>query len=198
MTATSGPSSQRVLTASGVAEQTTIPVWSIRCLRGLAVGAAASAVAMLGGCAIPFAPSDPGRIGVGWESDGSGTTTIWLADCRGEFDPVDGHLAPTSLMVRVVPEVDEEATPVIAANLSAEDVTATRSPDGHFWLVPVQGLPPDDLLDVSTPAREDGPWYAVIRLSGTEEPLRRLTGEAATEVINVTPEQLFSEACQYR
>ncbi len=167
-------------------------------MRGLAAGATVSAVALLGGCAIPFAPSDPGSIGAGWEADGSGTTTIWLADCRGEFDPVDGHLGPASLMVRVVPEVDEEAAPVIAANLKAEDVTATRSPDGQFWLVPVQDLPPGDLLDVSTPAREDGPWYAVIRLSGAEEPLSRLTGDAATEVVEVTPEQLYSEACQYR
>lgn len=162
------------------------------------MGGAVSAVALLGSCAIPFAPSDPGSIGVGWEADRSGTTTIWLANCRGEFDPVDGHLAPTSLMVRVQPEMDEEAATVIAANLKAEDVTATKSPDGRFWLVPVPDLPPGDLLDVSTPAREDGPWYGIIRLSGAEEPLSRLTGDEATEVLPVTPEQLFSEACRYR
>ncbi len=180
---------------------TLAPVPATRCWKGWAVGLVVSAVSLLGGCAIPFAPSDPGSIGVGWQADGAGTTTIWLADCKGEFDPVDGYSAPTSLMARVLPEVDEEdeeGAMVIVANLEAEDITATRSPDGKFWLIPVQDLPPADLLDVSTPAREDGPWYGIIRVSGTKEPLSRLTGDEATEVVEVTSEQLYSEACRYR
>lgn len=163
--------------------------------RGLHAVALVGLTLLLGGCV----GGDPGFIGVGWEADGEGATTVWFGNCRGEFDPPEGYPAPTSLRVQVVPDVYDEASPVTVARLRGDALTATRSPDGLFWLVTVHDLPRDDLLSVSTPYAEDGPWFGVMQLSGSREPLSMLTGEEDTEeVVEVTPEQLFNEVCQYR
>lgn len=96
-------------------------------------------------------------------------------------------------------DLDVQAVPAGADHEYGVEVGLEREVRrGHFWLVPVQGLPSDELLDVSTPSREDGPWYGVTRLSGTDEPLSMLTGDIATDVVTVTPAQLFDVACQYR